>query len=157
MNTNIAAFFYSPIAWSTILAWLTASVGKLLCHLITTRRVRLRFLVSTGGMPSAHSAAVSGLATSIGLLHGWNSPVFMVACVLAFLTMFDASTVRRAAGTQARILNEILDDLLQEQRLRQGKLKELLGHTRLEVVAGMIIGILVALMLCSNAIPQDVW
>ncbi|TFH13014.1 MAG: divergent PAP2 family protein [Lentisphaerales bacterium] len=151
MDTNIAAFFHSPIAWSTILAWLTASTGKLICHLVVTRRFRLRFLLSTGGMPSAHSAAVSGLATSVGLLHGWSSPVFMVACVLAFLTMFDASTVRRAAGNQARILNEILDELFQEQRLKPGKLKELLGHTRLEVAAGMVIGILIALIICSCA------
>jgi len=90
-----------------------------------------------------------GLATSIGLEAGFGSPVFIVALALAMVTMFDASTVRNAAGQQARLLNEIVDEFFQEHRLSEVKLKELLGHTRLEVLVGMIIGILVAIIVVA--------
>jgi hypothetical protein len=106
-------------------------------------------MVSTGGMPSAHSALASGLATAVGLRGGFDSPLFALTLAFALMVMFDASTVRRAAGLQARLLNEIIDELFKEHHLSERKLKELLGHTRLEVVMGMIIGILVGMLVTS--------
>ena len=117
----------------------------MICGFYTTRRLDFRYMVSTGGMPSAHSATVSGMATSVGLGLGFDSAVFAVAFCLALIVMFDASTVRRAAGQQAKLLNEMVDELLTEHRLSEIKLKELLGHTRLEVFMGMITGILVGM------------
>ena len=100
-----------------------------------------RYFVSTGGMPSAHSATVTGLATSLGLTQGWDAPITALASVFAIITMFDAATVRHAAGLQAQVLNEIVEELRKERRLRAAKLKELLGHTRTEVLAGFLWGI----------------
>lgn len=111
-----------------------------------TRRLDFSYLVSTGGMPSAHSAMVSGLALAIGLRTGFESPVFALALAFALVVMFDASTVRRAAGLQARLLNQILEELFKHHHLSEKKLAELLGHTRLEVFMGMVIGILVGLL-----------
>ncbi len=123
-----------------------AQFVKMMCGFILRKRVDFRYFVSTGGMPSAHSATVSGLATSIGITQGFDSPEFVVALCFAIITMFDASTVRRAAGQQAGVLNEIIDELFHGHAISQKRLKELLGHTRLEVFMGMIVGILVGLI-----------
>jgi acid phosphatase family membrane protein YuiD len=118
--------------------------------LLRTGRLDLSYLVSTGGMPSAHSALVSALAASLGLTEGFGAPVTMLAVCLAGITMFDAAGVRNAAGHQARILNKLLDELFHEHRLSEQRLKELLGHTRLEVFVGMLIGILTAMLIVSR-------
>lgn len=112
-----------------------------------TRQVDFRYLLSTGGMPSAHSAMVCGLAMSIGLTEGFNTPSAMLAGGFAAITMFDAASVRRAAGHQAKIMNQIIEELFKHHMFRQTRLKELLGHTQKEVFAGMAVGIAVALLL----------
>ena len=99
-------------------------------------------------MPSAHSATVSGLATAIGMTEGFGSPLFALATTYAIITMFDASTVRRAAGQQAALLNEMVRELFKEHRLRNKRLKELLGHTRVEVLMGMLVGIAFSATAC---------
>jgi hypothetical protein len=149
MQHSLLDLFKSVCFWAPLCAWLTAQFVKMFCGFTRTRRFDFSYLVSTGGMPSAHSAMACGLATSIGLEAGFGSPVFIVALALAMVTMFDASTVRNAAGQQARLLNEIVDEFFQEHRLSEVKLKELLGHTRLEVLVGMIIGILVAIIVVA--------
>lgn len=127
-----------------MLAWLIAQSIKFTRHGLRHQELDFRFFVSTGGMPSAHSAAVSALATSVGLRAGWDSPVFATAACFAIIVMFDAQSVRRAAGQQARILNQIVAELFQQHHLSTHKLAELLGHTRLEVGAGMLLGIAVS-------------
>jgi uncharacterized protein len=102
-------------------------------------------------MPSAHSAMVSALALSVGLNAGFGSQVFVLAAAFATVVMFDASTVRRAAGQQARILNEMIAELFKAHRLSERKLKELLGHTRMEVFTGMLLGVAVALVVNTLA------
>jgi acid phosphatase family membrane protein YuiD len=141
----------SPCFWAALSAWLAAQFTKMLCALWLTRRLDFRYLVSTGGMPSAHSAMVCGLATSVGLRAGFGSPMFVLSLAFAIVVMFDASTVRRAAGLQATLLNEIIDELFKEHHFSERKLAELLGHTRLEVFLGMVIGILVALLVHAVA------
>ena len=136
--------------WSAFFAWMTAQFTKMLCSFVKTRRLDFSYIVSTGGMPSAHSALVAGLATSVGVAVGFVSPYFSIALGFALIVMFDASTVRRAAGLQARLLNEIVDELFKEHHLSERKLKELLGHTRFEVFMGMIVGILVAIIVTSG-------
>jgi uncharacterized protein len=127
--------------WTTLLAWIVAQGYKFGRHLRKTGEMEFRFFVSTGGMPSAHAAAVSALATSVGLSVGFGHPIFAVAAVFATIVMFDAQGVRRAAGQQAKILNQIVQELLKEHHLSAQKLHELLGHTRLEVLVGMGVGI----------------
>jgi len=145
MQTSVLDVFRNPSVWSAFWAWLLAQSLKILIDFSRTRKVDFRYLVSLGGMPSAHSAMVSALALSVGLNAGFGSQVFAGVLVFAGVVMFDASTVRRAAGVQARLLNEILDELFKEHRLSEKKMKELLGHTRTEVFAGMVLGATVAL------------
>jgi len=123
---------------------------KLINRLVMTRRFDFRVFVSTGGMPSAHTAMVCALATQVGLVSGFASPLFAVAAAFASVVMFDAQSFRRAAGQQARLLNQIVDELFREHHLSEQKLVELLGHTRLEVLAGLIIGVLIALLLYAR-------
>jgi len=152
MDTNVIDIFRNVCFWSPFLAWLTAQFTKMINAFLKTRRLDFRYLVSTGGMPSAHSAMVSGLATSVGINCGFKSPLFALSLAFALLTMFDAATVRRAAGEQARLLNEMIDELFKHHKFSEVKLAELLGHTRLEVFLGMIMGILVAIIVNVVAI-----
>ena len=133
--------------WSALTGWLFAQSIKIFLNLISTRKVDFSYLVSTGGMPSAHSSMVCALATSVGLRMGFGSTLFAVALAFAIIVLFDAQSVRHAAGLQAKLLNQIVDELFKEHHFSQKKLKELLGHTRLEVFMGMVIGILIALLL----------
>lgn len=133
--------------WAGVAGWTVAQLTKMLICLIQSHRLDFRYLASTGGMPSAHSSLVSALATAIGLTEGFSSPFFALSFVFASVVMFDAQTVRAAAGKQARLLNQIIDELFKEHHLSENKLKELLGHTRLEVFFGMLTGISTALAL----------
>jgi len=131
--------------WSGLTAWALAQAVKMLLHFRQKREVDFTLLVSTGGMPSAHSAMVSGLATSVGLSAGWHTPIFAVTLAFAIVVMFDAQSVRRAAGQQARLLNQIVQELFRTHHLSQTRLAELLGHTRLEVGMGLLLGVFTAL------------
>ena len=144
-HTNPLALFCTPWFLSAFVGWTVAQAIKMVTGLVRTRRVDFRYLLSTGGMPSAHSAMVCALFTSIGLTEGFSAPVTMLAFAFAAITMFDAASVRRAAGLQATVLNQMIQELFKEHRLSQTKLKELLGHTRKEVFAGMLLGVVVAL------------
>ena len=149
MKDSFLDIFKSVYVLTPFCAWTLAQLIKMLLSFLKTKRFDFGYLLSTGGMPSAHSALVSGLATVIGITVGFATPVFAVALGFALITMFDASTVRRAAGMQARLLNEIVDELFKEHRFSEQKLAELLGHTRLEVFMGMTTGILVAILFSS--------
>lgn len=127
--------------WAGVVGWLIAQMIKMIICLVKSRRLDFRYLVSTGGMPSAHTALVSALTTAIVLTEGFDSPSFAISMIFAGVVMFDAQTVRAAAGRQARLLNQIVDELFKEHHLSENKLKELLGHTRLEVLFGMLTGI----------------
>ncbi|MFA6173935.1 MAG: divergent PAP2 family protein [Kiritimatiellales bacterium] len=133
--------------WAGVAGWLVAQTTKMIICLVQSRRLNFRYLVSTGGMPSAHSAMACAVATAIGMTEGFSSPLFTLGFCFAAVIMFDAQTVRAAAGKQARLLNQIVDELFKEHHLSEVKLKELLGHTRLEVFFGMLTGILSALAL----------
>jgi uncharacterized protein len=129
-----------------LMACLAAQGLKLLIELIKNGKVNLRSLVSTGGMPSAHSALVSALATGVGQAKGWASTEFAIACLFAIIVMYDAAGVRQAVGIQARILNQILDEMFQQgKELNEERLKELLGHTPFQVLVGLALGISISL------------
>ncbi|MEW6515301.1 MAG: divergent PAP2 family protein [candidate division FCPU426 bacterium] len=130
----------------TLTAWLAASLIKVLIHLVQHNRFDFMLLLDTGRMPSSHSAFVAALATCLGLEAGWGSPLFMLALGFALLVMNDAAGVRRAAGHQAHILNRIVDDMYEKRPFRPERLKEFLGHTRLEVMTGMTIGLVWSLV-----------
>ena len=117
---------------------LTAQLLKVFIELAQFGKVRPKVMFETGGMPSSHSALVSALATGIGRTHGWDTPQFAIATVFAFIVMYDAAGIRRAAGKQAKVLNQIMVEVFEEEH---DPLKELLGHTPVQVVAGSILGI----------------
>lgn len=122
-----------------------AQIIKCILHLIVKRNLDLRLFTTTGGMPSSHSAGVVGLSTTVGFITGFSSIEFAIAIGYAFIVMYDAAGVRRAAGKQAACLNRIIMDIYkQDLQEAGGKLKELLGHTPMQVVAGAAFGIVYA-------------
>ncbi len=130
----------------SILAWAVAQALKVVVVLVQRHKLDWRFILSGGGMPSSHSAFVCACAASTGNLYGWSTPLFAVAVVLAVVVMYDAANVRRAAGQQARILNYIMDHWNEmPPELFGQKLKELLGHTPLQVFFGALLGIAIGL------------
>lgn len=137
----MSEFFANRVLQATSIAWATAQALKFLLEILLRRRLDLRLLTTMGGMPSSHSAAVSALTTAIAIREGVGSSVFVLSLVFAAVTMYDAAGVRRAAGIQARILNQMIQELFQGRPISETKLRELLGHTPFEVFAGMLLGI----------------
>ena len=126
-----------------LIACLTAQGLKAIIELVRNRKLNLQVMVGTGGMPSAHSALVTALACGVGQTLGWASPMFAATLVFAIIVMYDAAGVRQAAGKQAKVLNQIIDELFQEKpEISEARLKELLGHTPFQVIAGSILGVM---------------
>src|ERR671932_2320601 len=128
-----------------LIAYLAAQIMKLPIELVKNRKFNLRYLVTTGGMPSAHSSFVGALAAGVGQTMGWESPEFAIAAIFAIIVMYDAAGVRQAAGKQARILNQIIDEVFTEgKEFNEDRLKELLGHTPFQVIVGLALGIAIS-------------
>ena len=144
MITGILNTGYEALA-AGLLAATSAQIIKFFIFKYKTKKINFKIFTTTGGMPSSHSAGVMGLSTSVGLIEGWDSIIFAVAIGYALITMYDAAGVRRAAGKTAACLNRMMEDFYKHDvQAIGGKLKELLGHTPLEVIAGAIFGILFA-------------
>jgi acid phosphatase family membrane protein YuiD len=129
-----------------LVAWAVAQGIKVLRDSVRRRRLYLRGLTEMGGMPSSHTAMVMGLTTSIGRFNGVTSPLFAVALIFSFVVMYDAAGVRRAAGRQAALLNRLVEDLFSQRGVKEEQLRELLGHTPVEVLAGAALGVAVGLL-----------
>jgi len=134
----------NPALLAPLLAWAMSQILKFLVDYAVHRRPDFTRLVNPGGMPSSHSSLVSSMSVMVGRISGWSSPVFAVASVLSLIVLYDAAGIRRAAGRQARVINRIVDDLYRKHRVREERLRELLGHTPLEVLAGVGLGAAVA-------------
>ncbi|HNW26639.1 MAG TPA: divergent PAP2 family protein [Candidatus Gastranaerophilaceae bacterium] len=128
-----------------IFAALIAQIIKFLLHLIVKKKIDFKVFTTTGGMPSSHSAGVVGLSTAVGLISGFDSIIFAVSAGYATVVMYDAAGLRRASGKMATCLNKIMDDFYKHDvQSAGGKLKELLGHTPVEVFAGALLGFVYA-------------
>lgn len=138
--------FANKVLWITLMSWAIAQGIKIVIGLVQGKKFNFYWILSTGGIPSAHSAAVAALATGLGRELGFQSPFFAFAAIFALIVMFDAQTWRRSIGVQARILNRITADLQEGKKIGEEKLKELIGHTPIEVIAGASIGIISALI-----------
>ncbi len=145
----LTQLFQNQVLLCTLVAWVAAQTLKVTLAVRQRRRFDVRWFLGTGGMPSAHSAGVSALAIGVGLQVGFHTPGFAVALMFALVTMFDAQGVRRSAGRQGIILNKIIDELYAGGPLRQERVKELLGHTPIEVLAGAFIGFVIAFLVCG--------
>ncbi|HOB07864.1 MAG TPA: divergent PAP2 family protein [Limnochordia bacterium] len=126
--------------FTAVVAWAIAQLTKTIIFAIKERRLDFRRLVGTGGMPSSHTTFVTALTTGVGLVEGFDTPIFALAAAFALVVMYDAAGVRRAAGKQAKVLNRIIDDIYKKD-FHPERLRELLGHTPIEVLAGAVFGI----------------
>jgi acid phosphatase family membrane protein YuiD len=147
-----SGIFTNKILWSAVISWAIAQALKIFTSLRQDRRIDWSKIMGPGGMPSSHSAFVTSLAVAIGLTEGWDSGMFAVSFVFAAVVMYDAAGVRRAAGRQARVLNQLMTIMLKEGHLPATKLRELLGHTPFEVVIGALLGTGVAWLMLRQVI-----
>jgi uncharacterized protein len=131
---------------AVVISWFLAQFIKVLLYRRAEGRWNFLHFFEAGGMPSAHSASVTALTLGIGLTQGLQSASFTVSLVFALIVMYDATGVRRAAGKQAEILNKIVDDIYANGKIRIEKLKEILGHDPIEVLAGASLAALITLL-----------
>ncbi len=131
---------------TTLSTWAIAQTIKVVIGVIRQKRFDFRWFVGTGGMPSSHAAGASCLATSVGIVYGFDSVYFALAAAFAIVVMFDAQGVRRASGKQAHILNKIMDDIYWQRKVHEGRLRELIGHTPVEVIGGFLLGAFIAFL-----------
>lgn len=133
------------VFWACVLSWIAAQGSKVvICRLVDKKWDFRRFL-GLGGMPSSHSSVTCTLAVSAGIMRGFGSLEFVMALVMAIVVMTDASGVRREAGQHARVLNKILQEMMENDKgITFDTLKELLGHSPFEVLVGALLGVLVA-------------
>ena len=129
-----------------MLVWFFIQLFKVIWDLVTTRKFNFKRILGAGGMPSSHSAVVTSLATMIGRGYGLDSPIFALAAIFAFVVMYDAAGVRRAAGKQAKLLNKIVETPGLSGVEVSERLVEVLGHTPVQVLVGALIGVSVGLI-----------
>ncbi|MBE3091795.1 MAG: divergent PAP2 family protein [Candidatus Atribacteria bacterium] len=146
---DLSLIFRNKIIIIAFITWVVNQILKLIIFYITEKKWDMRRFVGAGGMPSTHSALSICVATTIGLKEGWDSPLFALAIVIAFIIMADAAGVRRETGEQAKVLNKIILEFFEERKIRDKNLKELVGHTPFEVIVGAFIGIVMAWILCA--------
>ncbi len=150
-------FFANRVLFAACLGWLCAQLLKVLLTLMVSRKLKVERLWGAGGMPSAHSAMVCSLTIAMARVGGVNSPEFALAVMFAFVTMYDAMGVRREAGLHARLLNKYLNQIenqnadidgdgIPDREVDEIELKEFIGHTPLEVLGGVLLGILVGVL-----------
>jgi len=139
-------FFTNVFLWAPLFSGFLAQLMKFFWHFIRKKQPDFRQLFLTGGMPSAHSSAVMTLSTLVGIKEGFGSLIFGVTLFFSLVIMYDAAGLRRAAGMQATVINRMLRELQLEGRVSEGRLRELLGHTPLEVIAGGALGIFIGVI-----------
>lgn len=135
------------VLWIAVAAWAAAQVLKALIDGVQRKGFSIERLFGAGGMPSSHSSTVCGLTTGIARIYGLDSPLFTLSLVVACIVMYDATGVRRAAGEHAKLLNQLLFSGPENPVSPQKMLKEFLGHTPLQVLAGAALGVLIGLVM----------
>ena len=143
---DIMTFIQNKYIYIPFLLWFGIQLFKLIYDLVTTKKFNFKRIMGAGGMPSSHSAVVVGLATLIGKYEGVGTPIFALAFIVAFVVMYDACGVRRAAGKQAALLNKLVETPGLTGVQVSEKLVEVLGHTPVQVFVGALIGLVVGLV-----------
>ena len=147
MKNTFLMFITNKYIYLPIILWLCIQTFKVIYDLYTTKKFNFKRILGAGGMPSSHSAVVTSIATLIGKYQGVDSAIFGLALMFALVVMYDACGVRRAAGKQAKVLNEIINTPGLSGVEIQGKLQEALGHTPVQVFVGALIGVIAGLIL----------
>ena len=140
--SEFSAFFDNSVLFWSLLSCLIAQFLKIIFNFFSTGKIRFGIMFETGGMPSSHSALITGTASGIGFQLGFDNPIFALAIALSLIVMYDASGVRKSAGIQAAEINKLAKKIDPESQLA---LKETLGHTKLEVIVGSLLGPLITL------------
>ncbi len=141
---NLAGLLENKVLIGTLAAWLIAQGLKAPMEYLRSREWKWRMTLSAGGMPSSHSALIVGATQGIGLFLGFDSPLFALAVAFTMIVVYDAAGVRRQAGMHAERINVLFDELLHGHMWSEKDLREVLGHTPLEVVGGILLGLVVA-------------
>lgn len=139
--------FDNIVLWTAFISWALAQLIKILIELAKVKKFNAKLIISSGGMPSSHTSFVAAMSTAVGLLEGFDSVLFAVCAVTSMVVMYDAAGVRRAAGQQAEVINLLVENIENAGIVLDKKLKELLGHTPIEVACGALLGIIVALVI----------
>ena len=147
MKSTVSAWLPNQVLLSWLLACCIAQGIKIILGVIRLRRFDFHWLFGTGGMPSTHAAGVTALSMTVGFQTGFTSPLFAIAVAFTVVTLFDAQGVRRWSGRQAQVLNKMMEEMYFKRRIQEQRLKELLGHTPLEVLAGVGVGLVTAFAL----------
>jgi acid phosphatase family membrane protein YuiD len=143
----LEAVLTSKALWVPAAAWCIAQILKVIVESIKVRRLSFSYLITMGGMPSSHAALVCALATTVAIVYGVGSGIFAIAAFFAIVVMYDAAGVRQTVSTQSTMLNRIVEELFKGNPEFQQRLKELIGHTKFEVAAGAVLGIVFAFLL----------
>ncbi len=128
-------------------AWFVAQMLKVPIEYLRTHKLTWALLVEAGGMPSSHSALIVGMTTSIGLTQGLKSPLFALALAMSMIVIYDATGVRRQAGKHAELINAIINDLAAGHPLKEEQLREVLGHTPVEALGGILLGVVIPVVI----------
>lgn len=139
-----STLFHNEVIKCSVTAWFTAQFIKVILTFVVEKEIKWERIHGSGGMPSAHTATIVAASTAIGLVDGFQSTLFGFSLIMSFIVMYDASGVRRSVGKQARLLNNIIQDLQNHKFLGEERLKELIGHKPTEVAAGALLGIILS-------------
>ena len=146
MRDIFLEIYRNKILMVTIFSWIIAQSIKVTFGIIREKKFDFRWFVGTGGMPSSHAAGAACMATAVGIEYGFSSVYFALAASFAIVVMFDAHVVRYSAGRQAHILNKIMEDIYWQHKIHEARLRELIGHTPIEVIMGALLGISIAFL-----------
>ena len=149
METFWGGVYANKALWAIALSAFLAQGLKILTGAVRHKKFDFYWLLGTGGMPSSHSAAVVSLTICVAKELGSASPLFALSVLFALITMFDAQTWRRSIGFQAKVLNSIMGDLQEGKKIEDDRLRELVGHTPIEVLVGALVGVLVTFIVYS--------
>ena len=138
------SIFQNYVLIGALIAWGIAQIIKVPVEYLQTRRWNWALLAQAGGMPSSHTALMVGITHGIGLSAGYNSPLFALAFALSMIVIYDATGIRRQAGKHAELINAMINDLAAGNPLKEEQLREVLGHTPLESLGGILLGLVVA-------------
>ncbi|MBK9927469.1 MAG: divergent PAP2 family protein [Anaerolineales bacterium] len=141
---NLDAILQNKALIAGLIAWLLAQIIKLPLDYLRTRKWNWALMITTGGMPSSHSSLVTGTVFAVGLYHGFDNPLFALGVAITMIVTYDAAGVRRQAGIHAQRINVLFDELLRGHIFSERDLREVLGHTPLEVAGGILLGLIVA-------------
>ena len=141
---NFGVILQNKVLWTGMAGWILAQVLKIPIDYFQSRRWNWALFFAAGGMPSSHSALVTCTAMAVGLYHGFDTPLFGLAVAVSMVIVYDAAGIRRQAGMQAQKINILVDELLKGHPISQEQLREVLGHTPLEALGGVLLGLVVA-------------